>query len=91
LDPSSTDPVNREVEVRIRTDKLRENRLHRLCERRGWQLRKSRRRDPQAWDYGTYMVVDPYTNTLVAGNTNDGFGWTLDDVEEFVKPQGRAT
>jgi hypothetical protein len=32
--------------------KVRENRLRRVAERRGYRLTKSRRRDPEALDYG---------------------------------------
>jgi hypothetical protein len=63
-------------------DKVRENRLRRVAERRGLRLEKSRRRDPRAIDWGTYQLVDLYTNILVAGNTNSGYGMTLDEIEE---------
>jgi hypothetical protein len=33
-------------------DKVRENRLRRMAQRRGMQLQKSRRRDPNAIDFG---------------------------------------
>ena len=39
-------------------DKVRENRLRRIAERRGLALSKSRRRDPRATDYGTYSLGD---------------------------------
>jgi len=57
-------------------EKVRENRLRRAAERQGLLLKKSRRRDPRAIDYGTYMVVDAVTNTLTAGER-----MTLDEVE----------
>lgn len=65
-------------------DKVRENRLRRMCERRGWQLQKSRRRDPQAWDYGTYGIVDPTQNRLVAGSAQTTYGLNLDEIEGFL-------
>jgi hypothetical protein len=64
--------------------KVRENRLRRMAERRGWQLVKSRRRDPRAWDYGTYGIIDPYTNSWVAMDfaLGRGYGLDLDQIEE---------
>lgn len=38
-------------------EKVRENRLRRKAERQGYKLVKSRRRDPDATDYGTYQLV----------------------------------
>jgi hypothetical protein len=39
-------------------DKVREDRLRRMAQRQGLTLRKSRRRDPRALDYGRYWLVD---------------------------------
>ena len=63
------------------TDKIRENRLRRAAQRQGLMLTKSRRRDPRAYDYGTYMLVDHQTNTLVAGSSQSGYGLSLDEIE----------
>lgn len=60
--------------------KVTENRLRRAAERQGLQLQKSRRRDPRAVDFGTYGLVDPATKTLVAGDSNTGYGLTLAEV-----------
>jgi hypothetical protein len=60
-------------------DKVRENRARRAAERQGLLLKKSRRRDPRAIDYGTYMLVDASTNTIVAGER-----MYLDDVEKYL-------
>ena len=49
------------------TEKIRENRLRRMADRQGFQLVKSGRRDPRAIDYGKFMLIDPNTNTVVAG------------------------
>jgi hypothetical protein len=38
-------------------EKVRENRLRRVAERRGYEMRKSRRRDPLALDYGEWYLV----------------------------------
>ena len=50
-------------------DKVLENRLRRMLQRRGYQLIKSRRRDPRAIDYGGYMIADASTNGVVAGGS----------------------
>lgn len=67
-------------------DRTRETRVRRSVERRGFQLQKSRRRDPDGWDYGTYQVIDSRTNTLVFGDftTGHGFGLSLDDIENWL-------
>jgi hypothetical protein len=63
-------------------EKTRETRLRRMAERQGLELRKSRRRDPLAKDYGRYWVVD-----AEVGRPADRFPWEgadLDGVEEFL-------
>lgn len=66
-------------------EKVRENRLRRMAARQGLVLHKSRRRDPRAVEYGTYMLVDLYTDVVVAsGNAGRGYGLTLDEVEEWL-------
>lgn len=47
--------------------KVFENRLRRAAKRQGLELVKSRSRDPRAVDYGGYMLVNAYTNTVEAG------------------------
>ena len=46
--------------------KPRERRLRYLAQRAGLVLRKSRRRDREASDYGAYYLVDHETNGLLA-------------------------
>jgi hypothetical protein len=66
-------------------EKTRENRLRRMAERQGYTLKKSRRRDPRAIDYGMYVIVNPMTNTVVAGEATTGRPeFSLDDVEEWL-------
>lgn len=65
-------------------DKVRENRLRRMAERRGLRLEKSRRRDTRALDYGTYGLVDPAAGQLIAGSTSTGYGLSLDEVEKAL-------
>jgi hypothetical protein len=65
--------------------KTRENRLRRMADRQGFVLRKSRRRDPQALDFGTYQLVD-LDNDIVLGDgaVFSGFGCDLDEIEEWL-------
>lgn len=71
-------------------EKIRENRLRRMAARQGFALLKSRRRDPRAYDFGTYMLTDHYTNSVVAtGDDGRGYGLTLDEVEAWLTgPKG---
>ena len=71
--------------VRIESDKVRENRLRRAAQRQGLQIAKSRRRDFRALDYGGYMIVDPNTNSVVAGATPNAYMMDLDQVEDFLR------
>lgn len=74
--------------------KVRENRLRRKAERQGLKLAKSRRRDPNAWDYGTYMLVDARTNGLVMPDVaGRAYGYSLDEIEEYLTAdrRGRGT
>jgi hypothetical protein len=63
--------------------KVRENRLRRAAQRQGLALAKSRRRDPRAYDFGTFMLVDPSpsANNLVAHGLASGYGLSLDEIE----------
>ena len=71
-------------------DKVRENRLRRMADRQALRLQKSGRRDPRAIDYGTYMLIDPITNTVVAGASATGRPeFSLDDVEAWLTGEGR--
>jgi hypothetical protein len=66
-------------------DKVRENRLRQAVARQGGHLVKSRRRDPRALDFGRYAITDAATGQVVAGGDGfNGFGLTLDDVEDWV-------
>ncbi len=65
-------------------EKVRENRLRRMAERQGLQLRKSRRRDQRASDYCIYRLVDARTNFVVAYVGYCDYGLGLDDVEGYL-------
>ncbi|MFE3577850.1 hypothetical protein [Streptomyces vinaceus] len=60
-------------------DKVRENRIRRMASRQGLTLRRSRRRDPRAVDYGVYWVTD-VNGDYVAGLD----GVSLDEVECYL-------
>jgi hypothetical protein len=62
---------------------VQENRVRRMAERRGLSLRKSRSRDPQAYDYGMYWIADPHRNALVSDET----GMSLDEAERWLGPK----
>jgi hypothetical protein len=66
-------------------EKIRENRLRNMAARQGLRLTKTRRRDPRALDYGTYMLVDANTDALVAWGLQSGYGMTLDEIETCLK------
>ena len=67
------------------TDERREARLRRMAQQQGYRLEKSRTRNPELLAYGTYRIVEPNRNLLVAGDPNLGsFGLSLDDVEEWL-------
>jgi hypothetical protein len=70
-------PTDKEV-------KVKENRLRRAAERQGLRLVKSRRRDPRAFDYGKYMLIDVQTNAVVHGLVAGHIGADLDDVEAYL-------
>ncbi len=63
---------------------MRENRLRRMAERQGYALRKSRRRDPRALDYGGYMLTKVKTDEPIFGAGDFPFSATLDDIEAFL-------
>jgi hypothetical protein len=68
----------------ITDHKVRENRLRRMAERQGYRLEKSRRRDPMAIDYGGYMLVDAYKNTVVYGYAGHAYTLTIEDIEQIL-------
>jgi hypothetical protein len=71
------------------TEKVRELRLRRMAERQGLALHKSRRRDTRAIDFGCWMIVDPFTNSIVAGTAGTGRpNMDLDQVEAYLMGGG---
>ena len=65
--------------------KTREQQVRRLAHRYGFRLEKSRRRTPQARDYGRYRLVDVPRHTVVYGGIPDDYSATLDDIEHFLR------
>lgn len=63
------------------TDKTYEKRIRRMAERQRMRLEKSRRRDPHAWDYNTFMLVDNDLNCVVLAHPN-GYGYSLEEIEQ---------
>lgn len=66
-------------------DKVREARLRRMAERQRMRLVKVRRRDPLAWDYGTYQLIDAISGDIVAHSLE------LDAVERRLAGQPPPT
>jgi hypothetical protein len=66
-------------------DKIRENRVRRAAERQRFSLRKSRRRDLNAYDFNGYMLINPETNSVVLGGHPYDYSATLDHVEEYLR------
>lgn len=65
--------------------KVRENGLRRLAERRGFQLVKSRSRDPRAVDHGRFKIIEMATGVTVAGDDGrGGCAYTFDEAEEYL-------
>ena len=62
-------------------EQRREQRLRSAARRQGYLVRKSRARTANLHDLGGYRIVDPYFNTIVAGET---FDLDLDDVESWL-------
>ncbi len=63
-------------------DKVRENRLRRVADRRGLRLHKCRRRDPLAVGYDGYMLAWK-DGTAYAGE-DPPYSLTMDDVERWL-------
>ena len=83
--PQYISPYNRGDTMTV--DKTYENRVRRQVGRRGYRLEKSRRKDPKAWDYGTYQIVDVATSAIVGAyfDVGQGYGLSIEDVEEWLE------
>lgn len=63
----------------VKLDKVRENRLRQMAKRQGLNVRKTRRRDPLATDYGTYALVELHTGRVTAPRF-----FTIDQLEAYL-------
>jgi hypothetical protein len=70
--------------------KIREDRLRRMAQRQGLMLEKSRRRDPNALDFGCYRLIDTNTKGVVFGATPLPYSATLDEIEAWLTDDGDA-
>ena len=68
------------------SDKVRENRLRRVAERRGLKLVKCPRRDPGALDYGTFALVNAQNLIVFGGGGVGPYGYaaSLEDIEAHL-------
>ena len=74
------------------SNNARAARLRRAAARQGLQWDKSRRRDPNAYDYNTYRIVDAETSFVVlTGGSGQDYGLDLDDVEEYLDQHNERT
>jgi hypothetical protein len=71
-------------------NKVWENRLRRVADRRGYLLMKSRSRDPRAVDFGCYALVDMRTGEKVNPTIANRWvcSWSLVDVENWLSRSG---
>ena len=63
-------------------ERAREDRLRRLAKRERLILRESHRRNPDALDYGRYMLVDERNSVAAHGAADEWL--TLDEIEEWL-------
>jgi hypothetical protein len=61
-----------------------ETRCRRAAKRQGLKVIKSRSRDPRAVDYGGYMIVNTYTNTIKAGELGTPDVLSLAEVAQYL-------
>ena len=72
------------MELNDRQRRTIEARLRRTLERRGYILRKSRRRDPKALDYGNYWITDTNTCIIFPSGPGAEFGADLGEIIQHV-------
>jgi hypothetical protein len=65
-----------------RATKVKEIRLRRVAARRGLRLVRSRRRDPQAVEFGLYLLVSDSRRSPVTYAELRREGVTLDEIEK---------
>ena len=66
-------------------NKVEENRLRRVADRRGWILRKSPRRDSRAVDFGLYALCDvEHGGTIHPEGPISPYSLTAEEVREWL-------
>jgi hypothetical protein len=72
------------------TEKAHENWVRRLAFRHGYQMHKSRRRDPGAMDHGLWSVVSTRTGQTVDSRRGwpPVYNWSLDEIVAFLTGEG---
>jgi len=70
-------------------EKVRENLVRRMLARQGYQLTRSRRRDPRAWDYGIYIITHILASGADSGRVA-GYFYSLDGAEAWAREGDRA-
>ena len=67
--------------------KIEEARLRRVATRQGLEMRKSRRRDPRASDYGRFAFVNVRTGFVDHGDAPlvGIFLFTLDEARKYLE------
>ena len=65
------------------TFKVYENRLRRMAKRQQLVLQKSARKDPHAYDYGTYQLVTELGD-IYFGDTRRGYGMDITEVHRTL-------
>ena len=61
-----------------------ENQVRRSLQQQGLALQKCRSRNFEVPSHGLYRVIDPNSNTIVAGGSPLDFSMTLADIEGFL-------
>lgn len=65
-------------------EKVWENKLRQIARRKGLRLLKSRRRYPEAGDFGCYMLIHAERNYVVAGAEGGRHSLSIDGVEHYL-------
>jgi len=66
------------------TFRTREKHARARAEELNVVLHKHPTRNPQAWGYRQFMIVDGYSNFVLAGSVPVDYMMTIDDVEEWL-------
>ena len=65
-------------------EKVLENRIRRVAQRRGMKVVKSRRRSSRSVDYGGYMLIDVATNSVILGGSPIAFSATAEEIDSYL-------